>query len=331
MNKNHGISEKISMNIQWQTLLLVILILVSVTITRIGDESVRPSEALVSSEENSAVNSLTPSPELDFQRTSILRTSFEVEKAPARDWEVLDPRVGAESVLIQSLDDNYPFFHLNTYKTWPMASLTKLLTALVVLEDVGANKKILITEEVVATEGKAGELRSGEVYTARDLLRIMLLTSSNDAAAAFENYLGKDEFVRLLNQKARKLGMTQTILHDASGLSDINFSTASDLLRLAKYILENEPDIFNWSRLPSQLVQPINDVTSRTILNINALVNEQNFLGGKTGTSDVAGENLLAILSLGNKRLIAILLGSPDRNKEIKSLFNWIEEAYDNI
>lgn len=319
------------MNIQWQALLLIVLVLVSLTITRIRDESLRFSGASASLEKDVDVEPLTLSPKLAFQRAPVLKTSFEVKKAPVRDWDVLDPQVGAESVLIQSLDDNYPFFHLNTYKTWPMASLTKLLTALVVLEDIGANKKIPITQEIVVTEGEAGGLRSGEVYAARDLLKIMLLTSSNDAAAAFENYLGKDEFVRLLNQKTRSLGMTQTILHDASGLSDINFSTASDLLLLAKYILKNEPDIFNWSRVPSQLIQPINDITSRTIYNINALVNEQNFLGGKTGTSELAGENLLAIMSLGNKRLIVVLLGSPDRNREVKLLFNWIREAYDNI
>ena len=319
------------MSTRSQALLLIVLVLISLTITRIGDKSSRSSGASASLEENVDVDIPTLSPELAFQRAPILKTSFEVEKAPVRDWDVLDPQVGAESILIQSLDDNYPFFYFNTYKTWPIASLTKLLTALVVLEDVGVNKKIPITQEVVATEGEAGGLRSGEIYTARRLLQIMLLTSSNDAAAAFENYLGKDEFVRLLNKKARKLGMAQTILHDASGLSDVNFSTASDLLRLAKYILENEPDIFNWSRLPSQLIQPTNDITSRTIYNINALVNEQNFLGGKTGTSELAGENLLAIMSLDNKRLIVVLLGSPNRDKEVESLFNWIREAYDNI
>jgi len=272
--------------------------------------------------------------DISFERASLFAASapnlsqYEVKKAPERNWEVLDPTLGAAAVLIQSLDGDFPFFHLNTYKSWPLASLTKLLAAVVVIENIGENKKVVVDETAVATEGEAGNLKSGEVYTARDLLKVMLLTSSNDAAAAFENYLGRDEFVKLMNEKLRELGLTQTKVYGASGLEDENVGTASDILRLVKYILENEPQIFNWTRQKSQLIQPLNDATSRTILNINGMVDETGFLGGKTGTSDKARQNEVAIFSSGGERLILIILGSSDRDKEIKNLLDWIGRAY---
>lgn len=316
------------MTTKFQALILAVLIIISVAATNIGGNE--PETA--PTEEKAASSRVSQG--LTFQRASLFAAStpnlsqYEVKKAPERNWEVLDPKIGAEAVLIQSLDGNFPFFHLNTYKFWPLASLTKLLSAVVVIENIGENKKVVVDEAAVATDGEAGGLKSGEVYTARDLLKIMLFTSSNDAAAAFENYLGKDEFIRLMNEKLRELGMTQTKIYGASGLEDENMGTASDILRLAKYILEKEPQIFNWTRQQSQLVQPLNDASSRTILNINGMVDEPGFLGGKTGTSDKALENEVAIFSVRGEKLIVIILGSADRDKEIKNLLDWVSRAH---
>src|SRR3989344_4539709 len=148
------------------------------------------------------------------------------EKPPMRIWDVLDPSVSAEAVLIQSLDDGFPFLSHNTYKSWPIASLTKILAAVVVLENFQINERIPISEVAVSTEGEAGSLRSGEAYSVRDLAQIMLLTSSNDAAAAFEEYAGgKEQFAELLNAKAVAIGMASTVVYDGSGLSDGNVSS----------------------------------------------------------------------------------------------------------
>lgn len=325
------------MNIRSQTLILVILILASLSLTNIpaggrltSQESIPEKGTVVSA----ALPQKRAAEDLDFEKKPLFQANatipktYEVKKAPERNWEVLDPQISSEAVLIQTLDGSYPFFHLNTYKVWPIASLTKLFTALVVLEDIGLNKKIPIDEKAVATEGEAGGFRSGEVFTARDLVKIMLLTSSNDAAAAFENYVGRDEMVRLLNQKARELNLNQTILYDAAGISDLNEGTATDLLRLTRYLLTNEPEILNWTRTLREIVQPINEPVSRTVSNINPLVSEPGFLGGKTGTSEKAKENLIALFSLNNERIIMIIMGSRDRYGEAKSLLEWLGRAY---
>ncbi|KKU91302.1 MAG: Serine-type D-Ala-D-Ala carboxypeptidase [Candidatus Jorgensenbacteria bacterium GW2011_GWA1_48_11] len=313
------------MSIRSQALILVFLILVSLTLTRI---SIGPSSLAGNQVSRAAKTTVTPAAnDLSYERASLLQNA-QVPPGPVRNWDVLDPKVTAKAVLIQSLDDYYPFFNYNTYVSWPAASLTKLLTAVVVLEDIGQNKKISVSAAAAAADGSSAGLRSGEVYTAQDLLKIMLLASANDAAAAFEEYLGAENFLSLTNEKMRDLGMNQTVILDSSGLNDANVSSASDLMRLTRYIVENHPEIFTWTRLTSFLAQPINDVRTQSLQNIDRLVEEPDFLGGKTGTSEAAGQNLLAIFNHNNLRIAIIILGSTDRYADMSHLLNWLDKAY---
>ncbi len=261
-------------------------------------------------------------------KTSVPNWDSGISKVPERNWSVLDPEIPSQSAVIQSLDDNFPFFKHNSYKIWPLASITKLLTAVVTIENIGLDKKVAVTPEVMATAGEAGDLRAGEIYTANDLLKIMLMMSSNRAAAALEYYLGHDQFLKIAMDKARAIGMTQTVIYDGSGLNDSNEGTASDILLLLNYILEHDPEIFNYTRLTSLLVQPVNSERSHTILNIDPLSTRSDFLGGKTGTSEAAGQNLAAILSFQSRRVAVVILGSSDRFKEIDDLFVWVKKAY---
>ena len=277
----------------------------------------------------SSPENISKNDELKATSTTEVSPSNSVIKNPVRDWNVLDPEIPSEALLIQSLDDGFPFFNYGTYRVWPMASLTKLLTAIIVTEQIGLNTKIPITKTAVETEGLAGDLKSGEVYTARDLLKIMLMVSSNDAAAAFEEYWGgKEAFINTLRKKAEEIGMTQTIVSDVSGLDDNNVTTASDILKLLKYILEKDPNIISWTRLQTFPVQATNDTNSRIVTNIDPLVIDKDFLGGKTGTSPKAKENLAAVFSFGSRRLAVIILGSSDRIKEVHDMLSWVKRAY---
>lgn len=321
------------MNIKWQALIFIMLILASLGLTRI--DSVSFLSFFSSSQEASGsvatdISHTSPSPFFDTDAavapSSISTTG---KKLPVRKWDVLDASIDAEGVLIQSLDEDFPFLRYRTYKVWSIASITKLLTAVVVLEEMGGKKKITVSQKAVDTQGTAGNLVSGEVYTSEDLIKIMLLTSSNDAAIAFEESVGgRDEFVRLINKKAGEIGMSDTVLHEASGLSDLNISTANDLLKLTKYIIEKHPDIFSWTRLPSVLVEPMNTQTSKTLYNINPFVDTIGFLGGKTGTLPEARQNIVSIFSFNGYRVAIILLGSKNRVQEIPELLKWVDSAY---
>jgi len=259
----------------------------------------------------------------------VVEQKKEQKKFPSRNWTVPDPNLDAEAVMVYSLDSNFSYLNFRTYSKWPIASITKLLTTVVLIEDIGIHKKIPISKDALLTEGTAGDFRSGETYDAQDLAIIMLLASSNDAAVAIQEYAGgKEKFVKMLNIKAASIGMNDTSLSDASGLDPKNVSTANDLIKLARYIAEKHPEILSWTRLQSVIAQPNNNIESRIIYNVNPFAAEFSFLGGKTGTSPEAKENLLAFFTYKNERVICVILGSHDRVKTKGDVFNWIESAY---
>jgi serine-type D-Ala-D-Ala carboxypeptidase (penicillin-binding protein 5/6) len=313
------------MNIRWQSIILIVLIIISFTLTRFSNKASISADEEVNNKE---IISNEKSSNISYQKASF--SDFDpLQKVPTRKWDIFDPELSAEAVLIHSLDDDFRLYYENTREEHVLASLTKLMTAVVVIENIGINKKIPITQKAIDTQGFTGDLKSGEVYSARDLLKIMLLTSSNDAAAAFEEYLGgKDNMARAIHKKAAELDMKSIIVEDGSGLSDFNYGNAYDLLKIIKYIIKNHPEIFTWTQNRSFLIQPLNEPISRKVYNINNIVERKDFIGGKTGTSEVAGENLISIFSIEGRRVAFIILGSKDRYKDAVALINWIKEAY---
>jgi D-alanyl-D-alanine endopeptidase (penicillin-binding protein 7) len=257
---------------------------------------------------------------------------FSEERLPRRRWNVLDPVLAARAASIQLVEPNFSLLNFRTQEQWPMASLTKLVTAMVVLDTIGENAKVSVSASAVATEGLVGGLASGEVYRARDLLKIMLMTSSNDAAATFEEQGGgKDSFVEAMRGKLRDLGMEATEVYDASGLDDRNRTTVNDIAKLMRAALAKYPEILVWSRMQQALVQPLNDTTTRAVQNINPYTASTRFLGGKTGTSAVAKENFTGFFSWADQRVLVVLLGAENRVVTTDQLLSWVEEAYDTI
>ncbi len=262
--------------------------------------------------------------------SSVSRVDRPVKKKPVRNWDILDPEVKAEAALVYSLDDNLAFYSYRTYKQWPIASITKLLTAAVSLDTFGPNAKVAISDKAITTEGNSGDLKSGEVYPLRDLVKILLLSSSNDAAVAIEEFAGgREKFIPDLNKRAEALGMSQTSIEEPSGLSPKNISSATDLLALTRFVVEREPEIFSWTRLENLLVQPLNSSDSRIVQNVNPLILESDFLGGKTGTTPEARQNLVAVFSFEKRRVAVVILGSPDRLGETRKLLDWVRRAYE--
>jgi len=299
-----------------QVILFAAALVVSLFVTKTGSESAAPEPR---AEEQVTSTVTGQSAELSFPTV-----------LPARRWNVPDPELSAQAAIVHSLDDDMPLYHKHLKEPRPLASLTKLLTAVAVEEDIGVGKHIPITQEAVATEGVAGDLVSGESYLAKDLLSVMLLTSSNDAAAAFEEYAGGTErFAALLNEKAVQLGLADTVVYDGSGLNDANTGTAQDMLQLAEYILKNRAGIIYGTQSPKLTVEPLNSAAAKHVYNIDPLVETPGFLGGKTGTSPQAGENLVALFTKENRRLLIVLLGSRNREADTETLLDWVGRAYE--
>jgi len=203
----------------------------------------------------------------------------------------------------------------------PIASLTKLMTALVVFEE-GYNLKdeIVISKEASNQEDVPvfGNLKEGEKLKIEELLELTLVYSSNDAAWALSEKI--PNFVEKMNALSQKLGMENTHFSNPTGVTS-NYSTAEDLVKLTKYILKNYPQIFEISRKPPKYK------LDNGIYNIFV---PKEIVGGKTGYTPEAGGCLLFIFRDENQPnifYINLILGAPgvqERVEEMQKLIDWI-------
>lgn len=196
----------------------------------------------------------------------------------------------------------------------PIASLTKLMTALVALQFYGPEENIF----------------EGQKITAHDILYPLLLESSNDAAAALAEHKGMQTFMNRMNHKALQLGLTETSFVNPTGLDpedpegQLNVSSAKDLALLAIAIKNEYPEILDISALPKFGPYTNTDELARS----NDW--QTRVLGGKTGWTDLAKGNLILVLqSPGNKGYtVNVILGAENRFQEMKKLVDWTHEAY---
>jgi len=217
--------------------------------------------------------------------------------------------------------DGKPLYEFRTDKRWPIASVTKLMTALVARELLSPGEVIVITPEAVAAEGAAGGFSAYEKYRLSELEEAVLAVSSNDAAFAIAAHYGETDFIREMNRMAALLGMNETNFSDPTGISLQNRSTATDLFRLVKFIWEEEPGIFEITRQPSVVITDELG-RSRTLANINIFAGRADFLGGKTGSLPEAHGNLVSIFKLPDETspVVIVVLGAGDRFEETENI-----------
>jgi len=263
------------------------------------------------------------------------------ELRPIRHKNVEDLEIGATSIISVFLDNEGEekiLFEKESNKILPIASLTKLMTALVVLENYDLSKEIKISEEAVEQPEDFGKLTAGRIFPVKYLLYPLLMESSNDAAFSLANdYDGmtEEKLVRLMNLKAQELNLKDTYFVNPSGLdpeenkleTDINYSTANDLAKLTKELLK-KPLI--WEILST----PRYNLYGPELLNTNYLLGEvPGIVGGKTGYTDMA-QGCMILVTLAPKNagfLINVILGTNGKNgrfEEMKKLVNWLNTAY---
>lgn len=241
------------------------------------------------------------------EATSLTASIKETITVPDQPDALPPPSISAISALVTYINSNDALFSLNPNQQWPVASLTKLMAAVVATENISGESRIKVSVEAVATEGVAGSLEAGRSYARDELLRALLKVSSNDAAAALAEYTGTGEFVRQMNGRAISIGMYNTRYFDPHGLSALNQSMASDLRKLAVYIFNKHPDIFS--------------ITREKNGNSHPFAGKDNFIGGKTGFIDEASGNLVSLFNYQGRPLLIIVLGSEDRAADTEILY----------
>ncbi len=221
-------------------------------------------------------------------------------------------------------------------KKLPIASVTKLMTAVVVLENYSLQSEIKISKEAIDQEGESGRLNIDEIISTEDLLYIMLIESSNDAAEAFAENMGKEKFIELMNQKAKSLEMENTFFVnpnglDAAGQNSLNYSSALDLAKLVIYIQKNHPLIGEiLSRKEFSFNSPDGQFR-HSLVSTNSLLYDSQTLWGKTGYTKKANGcmvNLIRPQSNDNLIIINVVLGADDRFYEIQRLTDWLNNSF---
>lgn len=242
------------------------------------------------------------------------------------------PEIAAEIGLVADLETGEVYYDKQSTKVWPMASLTKLMTALTVVKTGVLGRSITLTSKdfsEVGGDDSGGTLRAGETYSGSDLFKAMLLFSSNEAAEAFANSYGRTSFISEMNREATRLGLDHTEYHDVTGLSSQNRSTAMELYRLSRELYRNYPTVFETTRNASADIVDLNTSLPTRIYSNNQFVNDKNFLGGKTGFTDEARQNLLTVFSHGGRPYVIVVMGvTSDRFLETAKLRDWFIHTY---
>lgn len=238
--------------------------------------------------------------------------------------------ITASSVLIVDQDSGEVLFSKSAQDIVPIASITKLMTAMVVL-DAGQpmTEKLTITQADVDTlKNSPSRLTVGTRLTRREMLHLALMSSENRAAHALaRNYPGGIKaFINAMNAKARTLGMTQTHYVDPTGLSNLNRSSARDLVWLVKAAYNYQP-IRNWSTSSGYKVS-LGRQQLRYI-NSNRLTDRSNWQIGlqKTGYIRESGHCMVLQTAISGRRLIMVLLdanGSAGRLADAEALRTWV-------
>ncbi len=235
------------------------------------------------------------------------------------------PSVSAAASLVADLRNGTVYESQNLERRWPTASITKLMTAVIAADKLDPNAQISITPQMFSVDPAESHLVIGGTYTVEDLLRTMLLPSSNVAAEALADFYGRSSFLELMNAQAASWGMADTYYGDPSGLSATNQSTADDFLKLARHLYTDYPQIFAITRTPSYLITNRASQETSAVKSINNFAGQPDFVGGKTGYTDEAGGNLLSVFKDGAEPVFIIVLGTNDRFGDTEKLYNWFK------
>lgn len=243
------------------------------------------------------------------------------------DDGVKKPNITAISALSYDLTSDTLLFARDIKKRLPIASLTKITTLLVALENEDIHKTVKVSKGASSIGENVMGLSEGEELTLENLLYGLTLVSGNDAAEAIAegSSVGRDNFIFLMNKKAEDLGLSDTHLTNPSGLEgDGNqYSSAYDLLVLSAYGLKNEMFRQIVSTVEYEIPQSSTHKAYHLFNETNLLTSYPGVKGVKIGFTPEAGYCIVTYLEYGGHKIIAVLLNSESRRQEMKDLLDY--------
>lgn len=263
-------------------------------------------------------------------------TDLKPARLPSKSASYTNPIVNAKANLLMDLDSAYILHEDKASEQVPIASTTKIATALVVLENYPdrLNDKVLITAKMINVDGSDIQLRPGEEITVENLLKGLLIMSGNDTAYSLATYFGgKESFVNEMNEKVKQIGANNTRYKDPAGLDDEGYSTAHDLAIIAGYALRN-PKFREIVKTPSEDVYSINGLVKHELKNSNRMLRDDEAyfypyaIGIKTGFTYAAGHVLVSAAQKDGHTLLSVILNTYENTnvasaKESKRYLEW--------
>ena len=255
---------------------------------------------------------------IQFDKLSLCLILFLLLHPPLAAAAASAPEIQAASAVVMA-SDGQTLFEKDADRQMLIASTTKIMTALICVEHASLDETVTPQAAHCAVEGSSMYLKPGEAYTVRELLTGLLLASGNDAALTLADHVGGSEkaFVRLMNQKAQMLGLSNTHFSNPHGLdAGGHHSTARDLARLMLACMEN-PDFRELTRTVSA------EIHGQYFLNHNRLLSDcPGCIGGKTGYTRAAGRCLVSCCEREGMRLVCVTLSDPDDWKDHRKLYD---------
>ncbi|MDD5083565.1 MAG: D-alanyl-D-alanine carboxypeptidase [Candidatus Moranbacteria bacterium] len=281
--------------------------------------------------------------------------SFESRAAAAQILPIKKPSVGdlyvagAHASVVLDADSGMVLHEEDSHEKRQIASLTKLMTAMIVVERIkNLDEAVTIPEEAVYAEGTrvgcprsgyciGNRLKVGEQVSVRNLLKAALMNSANDAAISLGMHMGGTQagFADIMNKRADELGLKNTHFCTPSGLEIDGresecYSSAYDIARITANSLQYDV-LWEIMRLPNTTITSIDGTQSHDIFNTDALLDQYpNLLGTKTGFTPLAGYSLLAVATdaTNKHRVVSVVLDDSQRWQDIQHMFAWAFSSF---
>lgn len=237
------------------------------------------------------------------------------------------PMVDAGAAIVIDAKSGRILYEKNAFSRRAMASTTKIMTAIVAIENGRLEDEVTVSKRAASVGGSNVGLRAGQVLSLKELLYGLMLSSGNDAAIAIAEHIGGsvEDFLEMMNSKAAELGLKDSSFKSPHGLdTDGHYSTAYDMAMITRYALKNK--IF------AEIVS-----TKSSHISIGGLYNTNEMLdlypgadGVKTGYTGLAGRCLVTSAMRNNFRIISVVLNCPTRTIRARDSKNMLDYAFEN-
>ena len=239
----------------------------------------------------------------------------------------------ARSAILMDMDSKRVLYEENIHEKRSVASISKIMTAVIAIESGKMDNNVIIGDEINSSYGSGIYIKVGEEMKLRDLIYGLLLRSGNDAALAIAHYVGGsvNEFVSLMNKKAKELKMDNTTFNNPSGLDQDkgNYSTAYDMAILTSYAMKLE----EYRKITSTKKYTLKTNKNNYVwINKNKLLSLYKYTtGGKTGFTEIAKRTLVSTATKDNTNLVVVTLNDGNDWQDHQNLFEYGFSNYTNL